>query len=245
MSLVKYCVICNSSLNPDKEIKCDFCFHPVHTTCSGLTRAEVTCLLSASRRISYQCKKCSDKKQEISELKEMILDLTKQVSELKNKTMDSLTCSTPELAEKFISEIRDRNLRASNVIMYNVPESTCQILHEKAAEDKGKVDEIVRMCSSNPVEIKSVIRLGKSSHDKSRPLKVVFKNEADAIEVLRNKKNLPASVPVRINNDLTPMQREYLNSLRNQLQERIGKGERDLTIRYIRGSPAIVKTAKN
>lgn len=243
MSLVKNCNICEGPLGSDKGIKCDFCSLPLHTTCSGLSRAEVSCFLSASRRISYQCKNCIDKKDDISELKQLIRDLSQQVNELKEKQIENSSVSTPEVTEHLISEIRERNLRNNNVIMFNLPESTSSTLEERTSNDKAAVEETIRSIVNTPIEIRHVIRLGRPNPTRSRPVKVVLKNEYDAINVLKSKHNLPSNSEIRINSDLTPMQRDYLNSLRNQLKQRQDKGESDITIKYIRGTPTIIKTA--
>lgn len=50
---------------------------------------------------------------------------------------------------------------------------------------------------------------------------------------------------IKISDDKTPSQREYLNNVRLALKRRIDAGEQDLTIRYIKGVPTIVTKKKN
>lgn len=46
---------------------------------------------------------------------------------------------------------------------------------------------------------------------------------------------------VSVTRDRTPRERDYLHNLRSELKERQDKGERDITIRYMNGTPTIVK----
>ncbi|KAG8328141.1 hypothetical protein J6590_000798 [Homalodisca vitripennis] len=74
-------------------------------------------------------------------------------------------------------------------------------------------------------------------------------SQSAVIEFLRNfDKNVlhgidPDFADVRVSRDRTPRERDHLNSLRDQLKVRSEKGEKNLTIRYVNGTPKIMKQA--
>lgn len=49
---------------------------------------------------------------------------------------------------------------------------------------------------------------------------------------------------VTVSRDRTPQERGFLLDLRGQLEKRTKKGEDDLTIKYVNGTPKIVKRSK-
>lgn len=243
MPIVKSCGICASNLNPEKELKCDLCLLPVHTTCSGLSRSEIACMLAEDRKLSFQCKNCADKGiyNELFELKQLIRALTTEIGKIKDAATIQNVALSPDQTERMISEINERNLRASNVIIYNIDESPAVEPQVRSQHDLTKINEILIKIVDNPPEPVKAFRLGRPTQGKIRPLKVVFKNRYEALEVLKHKRSLPNSSGVKINNDLTIMQRDYLKSLKEKLEAEASQGNTNLSIKYIKGIPTIIK----
>jgi len=50
---------------------------------------------------------------------------------------------------------------------------------------------------------------------------------------------------IKASRDKTQREREYLKTLRNELEERTNSGKQHLTIKYKNGIPLIVKKQKN
>ena len=73
-----------------------------------------------------------------------------------------------------------------------------------------------------------------------KPMKLFLSPARDVNIILRSKKKIESG-GIKLNNDLTLIERTYLNDLRTSLNSRIAGGEKNLTIRYIRGNPTIVK----
>ncbi|WP_219823849.1 hypothetical protein, partial [Enterobacter cloacae complex sp. CH23B] len=48
-----------------------------------------------------------------------------------------------------------------------------------------------------------------------------------------------------IKDDSTLKQREYLSKLRDELNSRLDRGEKDLTIKFIKGIPSIISKSKS
>nr|CAI5826344.1 unnamed protein product [Callosobruchus analis] len=84
-----------------------------------------------------------------------------------------------------------------------------------------------------------------SATDRARPIKVRFASPAVAKAILQ-KINALSSHPlfktVMIVDDKTPAQQKQLLNLHEELKRRRSSGEIDITIKYIKGTPKIVKS---
>lgn len=152
----------------------------------------------------------------------------------------SLVSSNVGPARVDSAEILNRVKRSFNVILKNVPEPDCPDDNIHMAVDVLKnVDP-----NSHTFAVKAT-RLGKTRSSRPRLLKVTFSNSDIVTTLLRKKKNL-ISVPeykhIVLCDDKTPNQIAELNMLRGQLKSRGSAGEKNLTIKYVNGSPAIVST---
>lgn len=81
----------------------------------------------------------------------------------------------------------------------------------------------------------------------SRPLKVCLDSKYTATKIFKMVKRLGNTKysGVTIRNDLTPMQLARLKDLKAELDRRKNDGELDITIKYVKGIPQIVKVQKN
>lgn len=69
-----------------------------------------------------------------------------------------------------------------------------------------------------------------------------MRDSENALKILRNKNKFGQ---IRVKADLTVKQRDYMSQLHRELESRKSNGEKDITIRYIRGTPKIVPLSKN
>ena len=94
--------------------------------------------------------------------------------------------------EFIINEIGDRNMRASNLILYNVPESNSDNTADRIAHDSNVVSNLIDSIIIGDKNIKPVklLRLGIRVHDKTRPIKAIFSSSIDVFEILKSKKKL-------------------------------------------------------
>lgn len=242
------CQNCARSIG-DREstIVCDNCKLLVHASCSNLTPEELKkrALRQTVRNLKYFCDKCNDHSDQFKELKNILQALTirftsleDKINNFENKLLSSRDVP-PTLFEEIISELQDRTRRQNNVIIYGLDENPNSTLGDMAA-----VNNVMNITSNadHIITASSVIRLGKIG-SKPRPVKVVLPNPFIARTVLKNKKRLLNSTykTVKIQDDLTKRQLTYLQQIRNDLNERIAKGENNLTIRYIKQIPTIVE----
>lgn len=245
MSPITLCLVCNKNLNSDKELKCDNCKQPLHTTCSQLSRSEIQLLTAKDRRITYFCVNCEQQRTELKELKNLVLDLKKEIEELKNAN-SVVTKSAPELTETIISEINERNRRASNILVFNVKESSSQSREQRINHDIQQSSEIIKKIAPEVrTENIRVFRLGTVEGQKDRPLKIMLSSATDALAILKGKNRLGRDSGIVIRSDQTPLQRDYLKGLQQTLEVRKKNGEQDLTIKYKNGVPEIMKLPKN
>ncbi|GJQ70185.1 hypothetical protein Trydic_g22645 [Trypoxylus dichotomus] len=106
----------------------------MHSVCAGLSRAEMQCLKSRDRKISFYCSVCSDFKQKLKNLHNftsLVHDLQNEIKELKKKTASGMDMDIFD-REAVIQEVMDRDRREENIIFLNVPEETsgdknCQV----------------------------------------------------------------------------------------------------------------------
>lgn len=137
-----------------------------------------------------------------------------------------------------IDELEDRRNREKNVIIFNLEEAEGENLSDRQSHESNKVTELISSIDDT-VDLNNIkyVRLGKYSLDKMRPLKVILSSKDDALKILKSRRK--AGEPLKINSDLTPMQRNHLSALRLQLEELNNNGA-NKAIRYVKGKPQIV-----
>lgn len=182
---------------------------------------------------------------EISELKKTVHNLEqKEPLNVEGTDRYEKKNSINENDTKIFSELQDRNNRSKNILMYNVPESSHNDTHLRIESDKAQVQDVLTKLNVSTDDFK-VIRLGKRKleSNKPRPLKVIFTNTNTARQCLYSKKKLNDS-NISVNADLTHLQREKIKKLREEYNDRLEQGEKDIIIKYIQGEPQIKKIKK-
>lgn len=163
----------------------------------------------------------------------------------KSSTSQPLTLAAPPALdhENLILEVKDRCDREKNVVIAGISEINDSNYKARQIYD---MEEVVKMLQSLyedcPKPVKCM-RLGKYIPNKNRAIKVCFSNTDTPKHLLRNKLKTPENI--QIYSDQTPTQQRYMQSLKEELNKRKEKGESDLTIRYIKGTPRIVVNAIN
>lgn len=141
--------------------------------------------------------------------------------------------------EALFLEIEERQRRANNLIFVGIPEITEKSFKVRQEHDVREVIKILQIIDYECSGPTKIIRLGKYSYGKDRPLRVCFQSADIVKQILRSKSKLTGSV--RVYADLTLSQRHYFNSLKQKLLDRERNGEKDLILKYINGFPKIVK----
>jgi hypothetical protein len=74
----------------------------------------------------------------------------------------------------------------------------------------------------------------------NRPIKVILDSEEQAMNILRSKLKL-SSQHIKMFGDQTIMQRDTFRELKQELIDRKSRGETDISIKYVRGVPKIIR----
>jgi hypothetical protein len=235
------CLKCNSTVIDGLYYLCDGCHGPICSDCNGLTASEIKCMqLKGKRALKFLCNSCVDGFQMLPVIVKRLGDIEDKLSGLLSKQNAQVAPTSPDNnlnMEAFIHEYKERELREKNLMVYNVPESKKQSLELKIEDDKVAVKNILSPITDISGGISKVIRIGKIG-DKPRPIKIIFQDKSWVFRLLKNKNGI-AEPNIKINADLTVLQRNHLNNLRAELRTRIENDEK-VTIRYINNIPQIV-----
>ena len=143
-----------------------------------------------------------------------------------------------KLAEA-LGEAQDKERRKLNLIITNVKESTKTISIEKQRDDLEQAKALIRQITDlSDEEIEEPVRLGKEGGNRPRLLRVKVKSEGKKREIIKKAptSKVNANIPDKktryyFNNDYTPKERETNHKLREELRDRLQKGETNLIIR--------------
>ena len=132
---------------------------------------------------------------------------------------------------RIVDEYQDKEMRKSNVIIYNIPESKAV---DSAGWKKDDIAVINAIVESTALDIVDVAWLGAKASDKGRPLKVHLNSLNQQRFLLVNAKKLCNSDQfslIYINPDLSYKEWQVLKELRKELARRKTAGEKDIFIR--------------
>lgn len=196
--------------------------------------------------------------EEVDKLNQSIVRLDERVSsnedriKIIEKKLEADVLSDNFAPEDTIAEINERKRRASNIMIYNLVESTNSNTEIKVKHDFDLVTKLLTPCLSNFSQdgIK-VYRVGKKQPNKARPLKIILRSELDVRKILSNfspetaTETDPYFESVKLARDKTPRELAHIKKMKAELEDRKSRGERNITIRYRNNIPAIVKLTKN
>ena len=144
------------------------------------------------------------------------------------------------IVKEAYKEEHQKDVRKSNLMMFNVPEKNPRDPQERKEHDKNmavKVLATITDMENIEDKIQRVIRMGREIRDdRDRPLQVVFTDPAIKFKFLQKANCLSEMEDdmvkkVRISNDRTPGERKRYKELKQEMDERMQKGEKYLRIR--------------
>ncbi|KAJ8676799.1 hypothetical protein QAD02_012586 [Eretmocerus hayati] len=89
----------------------------------------------------------------------------------------------------------------------------------------------------------SISRIGNPLNNKIRPTVVTFSNNQDPHLNMKNREKIPGKTIIGF--DKTKSQQAQYKKVSASLKTRLNNGEKDLTIRYIKGTPTIVPAGQS
>lgn len=253
MPTMSTCSNCSKPVNTnDRKLQCDGCKRQIHMTCTDVS-ADDRVTRQRVRGLSILCNNCSSNVSNFSELKTLldfkteihkkINDFDDKLTQLNNKLSQFDAVNSIEFTDNIANEAVDRIVRAKNIIIRGVPETSSGDAQLRKDDDTNKIKLVLDTvgCHETPI---TFYRVGKTNQKFPRMIKVVMPSEHHAKNILRNKSKLleeKRTEKFSIIDDKTPTQQQRLRELRSELDTRKNNGEHDLTIRYTNGIPKISK----
>lgn len=233
VSMSLNCFSCNKEVHINKQVKCDDCNEIFHPECTNLSRTEIGLLRSQDRTLKFSCVQCKNLPslvKLIRDLKETVTTLSNEVNQLKQNKSENHKESI--LIQSVISEITEREKCASNIMIYNCEE-------EQNVSDSTKVSNMLNACNKNIITSNiNIVRLGKISAGKIRPIKIHLKSKEDALNLFKNRKKINEDFGVKISLDQTLNQRNYFKYILEAINNRKANGE-NVLLKFYNNVPTI------
>lgn len=243
MTLNKYvtCAACNnqekSETSSDIMVNCDGCSRSIHKKCTDLTASEWKVMdLKNKRSLKFFCDDCQAGLLNVPKLINMVSELKMEIEKLKT-TSNTISQSTSEelKSEEVINEMTERQKRANNLMIFNMPE-------RDEDNDRIEANRLIESASGKNFTIKKISRVGKKNKNGCRALKISLSSQSEVFQIIKNKLKLKSinGNKIYINTDLTTNQREQYTKIKEEMSERISNGETGLYIKYLNGNPKII-----
>nr|CAI5849869.1 unnamed protein product [Callosobruchus analis] len=231
------CFCCSKTGDDSKFVKCYVCKEDYYYACADLTLTDVKTIKNRAN-INFTCKNCNDFGSTLSDFKALVISLQEEIRNLKAAKTELIPSSESFDFEQIVQEVSDRNARKRNLIVYGVTEHAEPNSRQARVTDTEQVKSVLRYISSD-IDIDSIKpqRLGKlNDSGRSRAIKITLKDETDVISLIRGAarlKNNTAYSRIRISFDRTPRQVQCYKKVKQELEERIARGETGLKIKYV------------
>ena len=143
-------------------------------SCVDITRTEATKIKQDKSCLKQNCKNCTILNDDINSLKliilslqENILQIKKDLTEVKNSTINKPDLSSLSITEEIINEISERNKRSHNFIIFRASEE------QSSKSDQNKLDNDLAKAIISDLgvvcPIISSFRVGRYDLTSSRP----------------------------------------------------------------------------
>lgn len=226
------CIKCG---NVDNKpfLKCDGCERPVHSECSGLNASELKVMgLKGSRLLKFYCEDCTTGVRLVPQLIKKLDELQNEVNLLKRNNLGNETMIP---SDSILTEIEDRQKRANNIMLFNLPESH---------DDTVNAKEILKLITNDDITVQKAVRVGKPNKNGFRALKLTVNSSKEAEKVITAKKGVLKGRGVYVSADLTPQQCVNIKKLRQEVDSRKRNGE-NVILKFIKGVPRIIDDNSN
>lgn len=115
------------------------------------------------------------------------------------------------------AEMKEREKRANNVIIFKAKEPESKTRQERVDEDEKLVQGLVEDIGAENVTIDNIVRLGRKDKDKCRPVRFRLQDENEKSELMSKLHYLKEAdepyASLVVSHDLTPKQREEKQNL--------------------------------
>ena len=121
---------------------------------------------------------------------------------------------------KELSTQHDEKKRSLNIICHGIKET---------AYDEFFISSLCQEVSGQAADIKKIIRIGRKEEGKSRPLKLIFKNETAKKKIMDNLTKLKGKqkyAGISITHDYSTLERRLIKSWLEQAREKSAKSDK-------------------
>lgn len=256
-SAEKYtCYHCSKEVNKENAVLCTRCSMPYHNSCatqSGILpnnaikkccdieyvvqhhwtnivspgideklQKKHTLIVNEVNKILGKYQKSNDEK------------LEKHKVEL-NKHIEQINSDIILIKDDIIEEIRQREIRSKNVIIYNIDESN----------DKNDLKTIcsILIHASIPKKNIKIQRIGEKKPEIKRGIKLKLTSPKEVQKIFSNIQKIKPHLSENsyITSDKTPSQNKYYKNIKSELQDRVEKGETNIKIKWIKNILKIIQ----
>lgn len=241
---------CRSFEENESVITCDGCTVLLHKECARISPTESRAVVIQNRSLMFFCFNCRETFKQIPRILNGLKDAlhANEILRAENESLRNELTAAKESGgsnsdiHSVVSEVHERQIRASNVIIRGVQESGKSTSRERVQDDMSAVEKLLAAVGTGFV-IRKIFRLGKYGVDRIRPIKIVLSSSEEALSILkaRNKINVPGVV---VHHDETKIQREFYFAVKKKLDELVAAGE-DKIIRYVNNLPTIIDRPKH
>ncbi|KAL3284053.1 hypothetical protein HHI36_018222 [Cryptolaemus montrouzieri] len=214
----------------------------VHKDCAELSTDEFNNYYKKQRNpngLRFLCPGClpadpviGDKNTDSLPADTMELRLFENIKRYFDVKLDSLTRTMRTENEKLFAEYE-----TSNILVYNIEEHKSKNINERIARDMEAVSNIFKTSGIDESNLSKVIRVGRI-RSKPRPIKAVLCSPQVVNDVIKHKKAL-LSKNIKIGLDRTKMQQDQLRTVLDEMKERTGRGEENLSLKYVNDVPTV------
>jgi hypothetical protein len=224
-----------------------------HAQCAGIKNDQYN-FLSKQKNIKWYCDNCVDIDEnsdtnidKLSSQMNQVMNIMTNLVERLTRLEEKKSTKEPELIEDIVKakvtevmeETKEREKRKLNLVFVNVNEEAGTD-EERNKRDVEKINSMVKKILPQETDIKitNPQRLGsRNAGSRPRMLKVTVSSENVKWNILKNSNKINEGSKkspkerIYVNPDYTTQQREQNKKLRQELKDRIEKGEIDLIIR--------------
>ncbi|KAL0810529.1 hypothetical protein ABMA28_010650 [Loxostege sticticalis] len=195
---------------------------------------EIKTIKTAKENFTQQLNKLNSDieniKSDNSITKEKIKNMEQEISILKSTETRSESPSKSLFSSHvdLILELKERSEREQNVVIVGIPEKNDKSFIARRTHDMEEFMKVATTLIEN-----------------YRPLKICFANRDTPRLLLQKRSKLPENTNIKIYSDQTIAQKQYLQSVREELRKRLENGEDNLVIKYNKGIPFVTKMKDN
>jgi len=173
-------------------------------------------------------------KVKLEQLEEKVLSMEKNIGPAAGAAQSGgeLPKESPAAVNDSVSELRDREARKDNLVIFNIPESSDSEAENRKLHDLSTVVELFDTELDIQTTVTNTVRLGKKQQlaRYPRPLRVTVEDEQMKWKVLKASKNLKdprkeENKLIYIKRDMTRMERGMEEDLRKQLAQKRKEAE--------------------